>query len=73
MQARLIRSAVMYTKDAVTYFKGKARLAAALHITPSAVSQWGTRIPMLRQYELQVITAGKLKAEPPIANSKVAA
>ena len=51
----------MLTKDAVEFFDGKSKLAAALKISPAAVSQWGPRIPMLRQFELQAITEGKLK------------
>jgi hypothetical protein len=52
----------MYTQEAVKYFKSKTRLAAALQISPAAVSQWGAQVPMLRQFQLQMITCGELKA-----------
>lgn len=51
----------MLTQDAVKFYKGKSKLAAALKISPAAVSQWGQRVPILRQFELQALTGGKLK------------
>ncbi|WP_295482107.1 Cro/CI family transcriptional regulator [uncultured Pseudomonas sp.] len=56
----------MLTKDAVAFFKGKSKLAAALGISPAAVSQWGEFVPGLRQYQLRALTGGALavKAEP---------
>ena len=56
----------MLTKDAVRYFKGKSRVAAALGISPAAVSQWGEYVPHLRQYQLQSLSAGALKVSLPI-------
>lgn len=50
----------MLTKDAVAFFNGKSKLAAALGISPAAVSQWGKHVPGLRQYQLQAISGGKL-------------
>lgn len=52
----------MKTTDAAAFFGSKKKLAAALLINPSAVTQWGTYVPEARQYQLQVITEGKLKA-----------
>lgn len=55
----------MLTKDAVTFFKGKSKLAAALNISPAAVSQWGMYVPLLRQYQLQSLSGGALKVSSP--------
>lgn len=54
----------MLTQDAVAFFKGKTKLAKALCITPAAVSQWGPKVPKLRQFEIQALTAGGLKVTP---------
>lgn len=54
----------MLTKDAVIYFKGKSRVAAALGISAAAVSQWGEHVPQLRQYQLQSLSGGVLKVSP---------
>lgn len=52
----------MTTADAVSHFGTTAKLAAALRIKPQAVYQWGQEPPMGRQFEIQTITKGKLKA-----------
>ncbi|MAX33695.1 MAG: Cro/Cl family transcriptional regulator [Halomonadaceae bacterium] len=53
----------MKTADAIQYFGGKKKdLAKALGLSPSAITQWGDSVPPLRQYELERITGGKLKA-----------
>jgi DNA-binding transcriptional regulator YdaS (Cro superfamily) len=52
----------MITEDAVLYFKGKSKLAKALSISPAAVSQWGAKVPKLRQFELERLTQGRLRA-----------
>lgn len=54
----------MLTKDAVTFFKGKSKVAAVLGISPAAVSQWGEHVPQLRQYQLQSLSGGILKVSP---------
>lgn len=54
----------MKTKDAAEFFGGKKKLAEALGISPSAVTMWGEVIPSSRQYQIQVLTKGKLKATP---------
>ena len=53
----------MLTKDAVKFFRGKSNLAAALDISPAAVSQWGEKVPKSRQFQLQVLSNGVLLAE----------
>ena len=54
----------MRTTDAVKHFGTQVELAKALGITEGAVSQWGESPPVLRQYQIQALTKGKLKAAP---------
>ena len=51
----------MKTSDAAALFGSKKKLADVLLINPSAVTQWGELVPESRQYQLQVLTKGKLK------------
>ncbi|MCO2058735.1 Cro/Cl family transcriptional regulator [Pseudomonas aeruginosa] len=53
----------MNMNEAIQHFGSKKKLAEALGIRPSAVTQWGDSIPVGRQYQLQVISKNKLKAE----------
>lgn len=53
----------MTNDDVLDYFETQAAIAKALNITQSAVSQWDDRPPMLRQYQLQILTQGKLRAD----------
>ena len=54
----------MKTQEAVKHFNNKKiELARALGIKPSAVSMWGDKVPLLRQYQLERITKGELKAD----------
>jgi len=53
----------MTTLEALRYFGGKKGLARALDIWPHAISRWGDRPPMTRQYQLQVITKGDLMTD----------
>ena len=59
----------MKTQDVADFFGSKKKLADALGIRPSAVTQWGEKIPESRQYQIQVLSKGKFKASPktPIA------
>lgn len=52
----------MKTTDAAAFFGSKKKLADVLLINPSAVTQWGEYVPESRQYQLQVLTNGQLKA-----------
>ncbi|MDP9526133.1 MULTISPECIES: Cro/CI family transcriptional regulator [Pseudomonas] len=63
----------MLTEDAVTFFKSKSKLAAALGISPAAVSQWGVRVPQLRQYQLQTLSGGELKVSSTKQDAALAA
>ena len=53
----------MIMNEAIQHFGSKKKLAEALGIRPSAVTQWGESIPVGRQYQLQVISKNKLKAD----------
>lgn len=50
--------------DVVDYFGSKKKLSEALGISGPAISRWGDEIPLARQYQIEVITNGKLKASP---------
>jgi hypothetical protein len=53
----------MTTDEAIRHFGSKAKLAAALGIWPHGIYKWGERPPMLRQYQIQCLTEGLLKAD----------
>lgn len=53
----------MTLAQAIQHFGQKADIARALGITAQAVSDWGAEIPMLRQYELERLSGGKLKVD----------
>jgi hypothetical protein len=56
----------MKTKDAIEYFGGQTALAKALGIKQASVWRWSAMqtIPHLRQLQLELLTGGKLKADP---------
>jgi transcriptional repressor of cell division inhibition gene dicB len=51
--------------DAISYFGSQAALADALGIRQPSVAGWET-VPELRQLQLEIMTGGKLKADPEI-------
>ncbi len=53
----------MTTKEAIDHFGSVKALADALRIWPHSVYKWGERPPMLRQYQIQVLTRGELRAD----------
>lgn len=53
----------MKKADAVKHYGSPSALAKALGITLQAVGQWGDDVPELRQYQLEKLTGGKLKAD----------
>ncbi|QJQ93941.1 MULTISPECIES: Cro/CI family transcriptional regulator [Halomonadaceae] len=58
----------MTTSEAIKHYGGKKiELARALGLSPSAITQWGESVPILRQYELERLTKGKLKVDKPAA------
>lgn len=54
----------MKKADVIKHFGGVIKTAKALKINKSSVSQWGSKVPMLRAYEIERLTHGKLKATP---------
>lgn len=55
----------MRKTDVVKHFGSQKAVAEALGLTEAAISAWDDDIPKGRAYELQVLTGGKLKAQPP--------
>lgn len=53
----------MTTADAVKFYGSTKALADVLGIWPHVIYRWGAHPPKARQYELEVKTGGKLKAE----------
>jgi hypothetical protein len=53
----------MKTQEAIDHYGGIRQLAEVLATWPQTIYQWGEYPPMGRQYELQIRTDGKLKAE----------
>jgi DNA-binding transcriptional regulator YdaS (Cro superfamily) len=51
------------TDQAVAHFGSKKKLAAALGISPGAVTLWKNVIPRLRQYQIQTVTDGALRVD----------
>jgi len=52
----------MNKSEAVAFFGSQAALAKALGVSRSSVSEWHD-VPVGRQYQLEVMTGGALKAE----------
>lgn len=52
----------MKKNDAIQHFGSVAALAKALNISPEAIYQWREDVPLGRDFQLQVLTNGKLKA-----------
>lgn len=57
----------MKLSEAVAHFGTEAEMARKLGIKPQAVYQWNGKVPMARQYQIQLMTKGKLKADPEAA------
>ncbi|WP_429236196.1 Cro/CI family transcriptional regulator [Aeromonas salmonicida] len=54
----------MKKSDVLQYFGGVSKVANALGITRSAVSQWDEIVPESSAYKLESLTGGRLKADP---------
>ncbi|MCS6114488.1 Cro/CI family transcriptional regulator [Shewanella baltica] len=52
----------MKTKDAISHFGNKLKLAKALNVSKSAISQWGDDVPELRAFQIERLTDGQLMA-----------
>lgn len=53
----------MTRTEAIRHFNGISALARALGVSYEAVRQWGEEVPELRQYQLELLTNGVLKAD----------
>ena len=53
----------MTKTQAIKHFGSVSALAKAINVTYEAVRQWSD-VPELRQYQIERITQGALKAEP---------
>jgi transcriptional repressor of cell division inhibition gene dicB len=54
----------MTTSDAIEFFGSKADVAAALGLKKPSIYEWGEYPPELRQIQIEILSGGKLKAEP---------
>lgn len=55
----------MNTQDVIKHFGSIKKVAEVLNITHvQSVYQWGDKVPKGRQFELELLTKGKLKADP---------
>lgn len=63
----------MDIRDTIAHFRGVPALADALGVSRSAVYQWrnSQRIPLLRQYQIETLTSGTLRADRQNVNTKV--
>jgi transcriptional repressor of cell division inhibition gene dicB len=55
----------MKTQDAIDFFGSRNAIADALGIDRTATYHWGDTVPELRQYQIQVLSNGKLVADQP--------
>lgn len=63
----------MKTSEVIEHYGSKAAIAQALGISKASVTNWGAEPPAGRQYQLQILTKGKLKADPISTKPKSAA
>lgn len=53
----------MTTKEAINFYGSRRAIAAQLTISYEAVRRWGKYPPLDRQFQLEVLSNGKLKAD----------
>lgn len=53
----------MRKQDVIHHFGSVGAVAGVLGITSQAVSMWPDTVPLMRQYELERLTHGQLKAD----------
>lgn len=56
----------MFTKDAVTFFGSKGRLAAAAGVRLPSLYKWGELVPEGRAMRLQIASGGVLIYDPTV-------
>lgn len=52
----------MLTADAISHFGGVGKLSEALGVSRAAIYQWGEFVPKGRQFEIEILSEGALKA-----------
>lgn len=53
--------------DAIKHFGSQAKLARALNVRQPSVYEWRERgIPLVRQYQIERITLGRLRVDDPL-------
>ena len=52
----------MKTKNAIDHFGDVKTLASLLKVTPQAIYQWGEDVPEGRDFQLEVLSRGVLRA-----------
>lgn len=57
----------MRTKQAIKHFGSAAQLARKLGISRQSINDWGDEVPEGRQYQLEILTNGALRAKRPPA------
>jgi len=62
----------MKTQDAVKHFGTYAKVGEALGISKQAVFKWGEKVPPRRQYEIEMLTDGALRADTPFSRERAA-
>lgn len=51
----------MKTQNVISHFGSKLKLAQALNVSKSAISQWGDDVPALRAFQIERLTHGALQ------------
>jgi DNA-binding transcriptional regulator YdaS (Cro superfamily) len=60
----------MTTYDAIKHYGTQQKLADALGIAQSTVSEWGAYPPGFRQLQIQHLTRARLRAEPDVFSKR---
>lgn len=60
----------MTYEQAIEFFGTQSKMARALGVEPPSVAEWKSGIPMRRQYQIELATKGKLKADIPALRSR---
>lgn len=65
----------MNVDQAIEHFGSQSALARALGIEPPSVAEWKSKgkIPPVRQFQIEVVSGGALKADAPEQSQRAAA
>lgn len=56
--------------QSIKFFGTQSEMARALGVEPPSVCEWKNGIPITRQYQIELATKGKLKADIPALRTK---